>query len=166
MKCNLIGPRRFSFFKHVRGKHPTPIQGNCKGCCKWTTLQISKKWTFFIIVFIYLQCSHFKFIARSNQESGYLKKNVCRRRSEWTFPTPVSHWFRLCGLVSISRHTRNLGNNHLNGCYWEHSRDLDDVSKNFLVLEQVPWQTTTTPTWRYLTFFGVSPHGPCSSLTR
>lgn len=159
MKCNLIGPRRFSSFKHVRGKHLTPIQGNCKGCCKWTTL-----------VFIYLQCSHFKFIARSNQESGHLKKNVCRRRSEWTFPTLVSHWFRLCVLVSISRHIRNLrsnlGNTHLNGCYWEHSRDLDNVSKNFLFLEQAPWQTTTTPTWRYLTFFGVSPHVPCSSLTR
>lgn len=125
---------------------------------------------FFIIVFIYLQCSHFKFIARSNQESWHLKKNICRRRSEWTFPTLVSHWFRLCVLVSISRHIRNLrrnlGNNHLNGCYWEHSRDLDDVRKNFLFLEQAPWQTTTTPTWRHLTFFGVSPHGPCSSLTR
>lgn len=119
VKCNLIGPRRFSSFKHVRGKHLTPVQGNCKGCCKWTTLQISKKWIFFIIVFIYLQCSHFKFIARSNQESWHLKKNICRRRSEWTFPTLVSHWFRLCVLVSISRHIRNLrsnlGNNHLRG---------------------------------------------------
>ena len=37
-----------------------------------------------------------------------------------------------------SRHIRilrsNLGNNYLNGCYWEHSRDLDDVSKKFPVL--------------------------------
>ena len=52
MKCNLIGPRRFSFFKHVRGKHLMPIQGNCKGCCKWTTLQTSKKGNFYHCIYL------------------------------------------------------------------------------------------------------------------
>lgn len=52
VKCNLIGPRRFSSSKHVRGKHLTPVQGNCKGCCKWTTLQISKKCIFYHCIYL------------------------------------------------------------------------------------------------------------------